>query len=176
MTWPSRNLRATCKNIRGADEFANHGFNKIRNAVWGIMRFSVTSWLPLALQCLFSNVFIAYRLQSRPWIMWAVWWPWIRRRVTPKWRMRTTSILWNPDILNTSAEPDSTKADVHKILFLFTLGVLFCCRGPPLCVPHVAEVCSEVGSSPSLPSSVSQEIVLIWRRQLGFTTSSKSSY
>ena len=63
------------KNIHGPREFVNHGLNDIRNAVWSAVRVSATSWPPLAVQCLCSNVVMAYRFQTRPWIVWPVWWP-----------------------------------------------------------------------------------------------------
>ena len=66
-------------NSHGPKESVNHGRDDIENAVLG-------SWPRLAVQCLCSNVYIAYLFQSRPWIVWPVWWPWIRWTVIRRWR------------------------------------------------------------------------------------------
>ena len=76
----------------------------------------------------------------------------------------TTSILLKPDTLNTPAERESLKDHVHKILWLFMLrfyGVVVLISKSTKVYAARCEVCIEFGPSPSLPSSVSHEIVLI---------------
>ena len=62
MTWLFQSLKNTCesKDIHGAEEYVSHGFNDIQNTDLYTVRLSVTSWPPLAVQCLCSIVFIAY--------------------------------------------------------------------------------------------------------------------
>ena len=74
-TWPYQNLKNTCESeIHGPDTLVSHGLNDIRNARLCARRLSVMSCPPLAAQCSYSNVFIAYHFQPRPWIVWLVWW------------------------------------------------------------------------------------------------------
>ena len=56
------------------EELVSHSLNDIRHAGLCAIGLSVMSWPPLAVQCLCSNVLVAYRLQPRAWIVWVVWW------------------------------------------------------------------------------------------------------
>ena len=53
------------KNIRGAKELVSHGFDDNHNADLCGVRLSVTSWPPLAVQWLCSNVFLAHQCKPR---------------------------------------------------------------------------------------------------------------
>ena len=68
MTWPFQIL------IMVAKELVSHGFDDIHNADLCAVRLSVTSWPPLFVQRLCSNVFVAYQFKPHGEIVWPVWW------------------------------------------------------------------------------------------------------
>ena len=57
------------QNTLGAKELVSHGFDDTHNADLCAVRRSVTSWPPLAVQGLCSNVFIVYQFKPHPWIV-----------------------------------------------------------------------------------------------------------
>ena len=61
------------RNFYEPEERVSHDLIPFRNASLCATRPFVTSWLPRTVQCLCSNVFIAYHPQPRPWMVWRVW-------------------------------------------------------------------------------------------------------